>query len=39
VLKAGKRQDVVEMFLYDDEQNLVGHATDTFMVLPGVELP
>jgi uncharacterized protein (TIGR00369 family) len=39
VLKAGKRQDVVEMWLYAGEQNLVGHATGTFMVLPGVELP
>jgi hypothetical protein len=39
VLKAGKRPDVVEMSLHDGEQNLVGHATGTFLVLPGVELP
>lgn len=38
VLKPGKRQDVVEMFLYDETQSLVGHAMGTFIVLPGVPL-
>ncbi len=32
LLKAGKRQDVVEMFLYNDVTGeLVGHATGTFV--------
>ena len=34
-----ERQDVVEMWLYGGEQNLVGHAAGTFMVLPGLEFP
>lgn len=34
VLKAGKRQNVCEMHLYDAEGNLVGHATGTYVVLP-----
>lgn len=38
VLKAGKRQDVVEMFLYDEQDTLVGHATGTFIVIPSVSL-
>lgn len=38
VLKSGKRQDVVEMFLYDEDGALVGHAMGTFMVLPSVSL-
>lgn len=33
LLKTGKRQNVVEMFLYDDNEKLVGHATGTFIVL------
>ncbi len=34
VLKPGRRQDIVEMHLYDEQGNLVGHATGTFVVLP-----
>ncbi|MEW5920003.1 MAG: PaaI family thioesterase [Bacillota bacterium] len=33
LLKAGKRQNVSEMFLYDAKGHLVGHATGTFIVL------
>lgn len=36
LIKAGKRQDVAEMRLYDAEGRLVGHATGTFVLLPGV---
>jgi len=38
LLKQGRRQDIVEMRLYDGEGRLVGHATGTFIVLPGVPL-
>lgn len=38
VLKAGKRQDVVEMLLYDEQGTLVGHATGTFVVIPSVSI-
>ncbi len=38
LIKAGKRQDVAEVHLYDDAGNLVGHATGTFVLLPGVAL-
>jgi uncharacterized protein (TIGR00369 family) len=38
LLKHGKRQDVAEMYLYDAEKRLVGHATGTFVVLPNVRL-
>jgi uncharacterized protein (TIGR00369 family) len=38
IIKSGKRQDVAEMRLYDREERLVGHATGTFIVLPGVPL-
>jgi uncharacterized protein (TIGR00369 family) len=38
LIKLGKRQDVVEMHLYDGKGRLVGHATGTFVVLPGVPL-
>lgn len=34
LLKAGKRQNIVEIFLYDGNRSLVGHATGTFMILP-----
>jgi len=34
MLKAGKRQCVVEAHLYDGEGELVGHAVGTFVVLP-----
>ena len=41
LLKRGKRQDVAEVHLYDEAGALVGHATGTFVLLPGVtmELP
>ncbi len=38
LLKQGKRQNVAEMHLYDGEGHLVGHATGTFIILPGVPL-
>jgi uncharacterized protein (TIGR00369 family) len=38
LIKKGKRQDVAEMYLYDGEGRLVGHATGTFIVLPNVPL-
>ena len=38
MIKRGKRQDVVEMHLYDEKGSLVGHATGTFIVLPDVPL-
>lgn len=34
LIKSGKRQNIVEVFLYDANQRLVGHATGTFMILP-----
>jgi uncharacterized protein (TIGR00369 family) len=38
LIKRGKRQDVAEMCLYDGDGRLVGHATGTFILLPGVSL-
>ena len=38
VLKPGKRQDIVEMDLYDGHDQLVGHAVGTFIVLPDISL-
>jgi len=38
LLKPGKRQDIVEMNLYDAQDKLVGHAVGTFMVLPDISL-
>jgi len=38
VLKTGKRQDIVEVFLYDEQDTLVGHAMGTFIVIPSVRL-
>lgn len=38
LIKQGKRQDVVEMHLYDEGGHLVGHATGTFIILPSVHL-
>ena len=38
LIKRGRRQDVAEMHLYDGQGRLVGHATGTFVVLPGVPL-
>ncbi len=37
-IKPGKRQDVVEMHLYDAKDRLVGHAVGTFIVLPDISL-
>jgi uncharacterized protein (TIGR00369 family) len=33
VIRQGKRQDVAEMQLFDEEGRLVGHATGAFMIL------
>jgi uncharacterized protein (TIGR00369 family) len=38
LIKRGKRQDVVEMHLYDGEGRLVGHATGTFVLLTNLSL-
>ncbi|MDD3471696.1 MAG: PaaI family thioesterase [Syntrophaceae bacterium] len=38
IIKSGKRQDVCEMFLYDESGQLVAHATGTFIVLPSIPL-
>lgn len=38
LIKHGKRQDIVEMDLYDGEGRLVGHGVGTFVVLPNVPL-
>lgn len=34
IIKAGRRQDVCEMRLYNAEDKLVGHATGTFVQAP-----
>ncbi len=34
LIRQGKRQDVAEMQLLDEEGHLVGHATGAFMILP-----
>jgi uncharacterized protein (TIGR00369 family) len=39
MIKAGKRQDIVEANLYDGDGQLVGHGIGTFSVLSGLELP
>jgi uncharacterized protein (TIGR00369 family) len=36
ILKAGSRQTICEMRLFDGEGQLVAHATGTFVALPGV---
>jgi len=36
IIKSGKRQDIVEMRLYDGQDSLVGHAVGTFVVLSDV---
>jgi len=36
VMKAGRRQDVAQMHLWDEAGELVGHATGTFLVLPHI---
>ena len=33
VIKSGKRQDIVEMHVYDGQDQLVGHAVGTFVVI------
>ena len=38
LLKPGKRQDIIEMHLYDGQDQLVGHAIGTFIVLPDISL-
>ena len=38
LLKPGKRQDIAEMHLYDGQNQLVGHAMGTFIVLPDISL-
>jgi len=38
LLKPGKRQDIVEMHLYDGQDQWVGHAIGTFIVLPDISL-
>jgi acyl-CoA thioesterase len=38
IIKHGKRQDVVEMKLFDQEDQLVGYATGTFVVLSSVDM-
>jgi len=37
-IKRGKRQDIVEMHLYDGQNSLVGHAVGTFVILPDAPL-
>lgn len=34
IVKHGRRQDIVEMQLFDGQGQLVGHATGTFVLLP-----
>jgi uncharacterized protein (TIGR00369 family) len=38
LLKHGKRQDIVEMYLYDGQGRWIGHGVGTFVVLPDVPL-
>ena len=38
LIKSGKRQDVVEARLYDEQDRLIGHAVGTFVVLPNVAM-
>lgn len=33
IIKSGKRQDIVEMHVYDAQDQLVGHAVGTFVVI------
>lgn len=37
IVKAGRRQDICEMHLYDAQGKLIGFATGTFVALPEVE--
>ena len=38
LIRRGKRQDIAEMHLYDEQGELVGHATGTFVLLPSVAI-
>jgi uncharacterized protein (TIGR00369 family) len=38
LIKQGKRQDIVEMNLYDGRGRLIGHGVGTFVILPNVPL-
>ena len=38
VIKSGKRQDVCEMRLYEANDQLIAHATGTFIILPSIPL-
>lgn len=38
LIKRGRRQDVVEMHLFDGSGELVAHATGTMMVLPHIPM-
>ena len=37
-IKSGKRQDIVEAKVFDEQGQLCGHAVGTFIVLPSVPL-
>lgn len=39
LVKSGKRQDIAEAHLYDEQDRLIGHAVGTFVVLPDLSLP
>ena len=38
LIKSGRRQDIVEVHLYDGQDRLIGHAVGTFVVLPDIPL-
>jgi uncharacterized protein (TIGR00369 family) len=38
LIRQGRRQDIAEVYLYDGEGRLVGHAIGTFILLPNVPL-
>lgn len=38
IIRHGKRQDVVEMFLYDETGHLIAHAVGTFVVVQNASL-
>lgn len=39
VIKQGRRQDVAEMQLFDEDGELVGHATGTFVLINNDKMP
>ena len=39
MIKSGKRQDIAEARLYDEQERLIGHTVATFIVLPSVPMP